>query len=149
MLNATVQRLGDTSIFHLQGRLVIDGYSCSILRNALLGQADAGRLVVNLAQVDRIDAWGLGALLRLRDWAHARGMTFKLMNTMQPVERVLQLTGLNCVFEFCSLRDVFCLLHHAATVMPWALDDQNPADAGGCQVSESRRLQNQQRATSS
>ncbi len=140
MLNVTVQRLSDTCIFHLQGWLVIDGDSCSILRNALLGQADAGRIVINLAQVDRIDAWGLGALLRLRDWAQAKGMTFKLMNTMQQVERMLQLTRLNGVFEFCSLRDWFCLLHHAATVMPWPLQERNPADAGDYQVTESWRL---------
>jgi anti-anti-sigma factor len=129
MLNATVQRLGDTSIFHLQGRLVIDGDSCSILRNGLFGQADASRIVINLAHIDRIDAWGLGALLRLRDWAHTRGMTFKLMNTMHQVERMLQITRLNCVFEFCSLRD-FCLLHHAAAEMPWPVEEPNPADAG-------------------
>ena len=139
MLSATVQRLGDTSIFHLQGRLVIDGDSWSILRNALLGQADASRIVINLAQVDRIDAWGLGALLRLRGWAHARGMTFKVMNTMYEVERILQLTRLNGVFEFCSLRDLFCLLHHAAIVMPWSLEERNPADTGGYQLSESWR----------
>ncbi len=140
MLNATVQRLGDTSIFHLQGRLVIDGDSGSLLHNALLGQADAGRIVVNLAQVDRIDAWGLGALLRLRDWARTKGMTFKLMNTMQQVERMLQLTRLNGVFEFCSLGDLFCLLHHAAMVMPWSLQERNPADTGDYQVTESGRL---------
>jgi anti-anti-sigma factor len=140
MLNATVQRLGDISIFHLQGRLVIGNDTWSILGNALLGQADAGRIVINLAQVDRIDAWGLGALLRLRDWAHTEGVTFKLMNTMQQVERMLQLTRLNGVFEFCSLRDLFCLLQHAAMVMPWSLQERNPADTGDYEVSESWRL---------
>jgi anti-anti-sigma factor len=116
-LQATVQRLGDASVIHLTGRLV-RGEGCSHLRDVVLGQADARMIVLNLAQVDRIDAWGLGVLLRLRDWARSRGTVFKLMNTVHQVERVLQLTRLDRVFEFCSARDQLCLMHRAAADCP-------------------------------
>ncbi len=71
-------------------------------------------IVLNLAQVDRIDAWGLGVLLRLQEWARSRGTAFKLMNIAHQVERVLHLTRLDRGFEFCSVRELFCLMHRAA-----------------------------------
>jgi anti-anti-sigma factor len=111
-LQTTVQRLGDVAVVHLAGRLV-RGEGCSNLRDVVFGQTDAGMIVLNLAQVDRIDAWGLGALLRLREWARSQQITFKLMNTVEQVERLLHLTRLDRVFEFCSVRDQFCLMQGA------------------------------------
>ena len=113
MLEATVQRLGDAAVIHLTGRLVW-GECSSKLRDVALGQADAVTIILNLAEVDRIDAWGLGVLLHLRDWARSRGIVFKLMNTVHQVEQVLHLTRLDRVFEFCSVRELFCLMHRAA-----------------------------------
>ena len=112
-LQATVQRLGDASIIHVTGRLV-RGEGCSHVRDVVFGQADAGMIVLNLAEVDRIDAWGVGVLLRLREWARSQGITLKLMNTVNQVERVLRLTRLDGIFEYCSLCDLFCLMHRAA-----------------------------------
>lgn len=114
-LQATVQRLGDAAVIHLTGRLV-RSEGCSHLRDVVLGQADAATIVINLAQLDRIDAWGLGVLLRLREVARSKRILFKLMNTVNQVERVLRLTRLDDVFEFCSLREQFCLMHRAAVV---------------------------------
>jgi len=108
MLNATVQKLGDATILHFKGRIVI-GDACLILRNAVLGQADSRMLVLDLAQVDRIDAGGLGVLLGLREWARSKAIMFKLMNAGNKVEQVLELTRLDRVFESCSVRDLFCL----------------------------------------
>ena len=112
-LQTSVQRLGDAAVVHLTGRLVW-GEGCSHLRDVVLAQADAGMIVLNLAEVDRIDAWGLGVLLRLRQWARAQGLGFKLMNSVSQVQRVLQLTKLDGVFEFCSVRELVCLMHRAA-----------------------------------
>lgn len=106
MLNATVQKLGDATILHFKGRIVT-GDACSILRNAVLGQAHTGMLVLDLAQVDGIDAGGLGVLLGLREWARSNAIMFKLMNVMNKVEQVFELTGVDRVFEFCCVRDCF------------------------------------------
>ncbi len=111
MLNATVQKLGDATILHFKGRIVI-GDACLILRNAVLGQAHSRMLVLDLAE-----------------WARSNAIMFKLMNAGNKVEQVLELTRLDRVFESCSVRDLFCLLRRAAAMPPWSVDESNPADA--------------------
>lgn len=112
-LEATVQNLGDARVIHLMGRLV-RGESCSKLRDVACSQTDAGTIVLNLAEVNGIDACGIGTLLRVQEWARSKGTGFKLMNTVDQVHRVLLLTQLDHAFEFCSVRDQFCLMHRAA-----------------------------------
>jgi hypothetical protein len=85
-------------------------------------------LVIDLARVERSDAGGLGVLLGLREAASSRAITFKLMNATKRVEEILELTHLQSVFEFCSVWELLCLLHRAAS-MPSSSDDQsNRAD---------------------
>jgi anti-sigma B factor antagonist len=117
MLNATAQKLGDSTVLRCQGRIVI-GDAYAILRNAVLGQTHTQTLILDLAQVDRIDAGGLGVLLGLREWAYSQAIRFQLMNVMNHVEHVLELTKLDCVFEFCSVEDVLHLLHSTAAIAP-------------------------------
>jgi anti-anti-sigma factor len=127
MLNTTVQELGDATILHFEGRIVT-GDACSILRNAVLGQAHTRMLVLDLAHVDSIDAGGLGVLLGMRDWARSNAIMFKLLHAMNKVEQVFELTKLDRVFEFCSARDLFGLLCQAAAMAPWSVDQSSPAD---------------------
>lgn len=124
MLNVTVQKLGDTTVLQCQGRVVI-GDACTILRNGVLGQAHTRMLVLDLAQVDRIDASGLGVLLGLRKWARSNAIRIRLMNVMNQVEHVLELTKLDRVFQFCSVRDMFHLLQPATAIAPWSVDQAN------------------------
>jgi anti-sigma B factor antagonist len=124
MLNATVQKLGDTTVLRCQGRIVI-GDAYTILRNAVLGQTHPRMVVLDLAQVDRIDAGGLGVLLGLREWAYSHAIRLRLMNVMNQVEQVLELTKVDRVFEFCSVRDMFHLLHPAEAMAPWSVDQAN------------------------
>src|SRR5271154_5091919 len=109
MLNVMVQKLGDSTVVRCHGRIVI-GDAYRILRNAVLRQTHNRTLVLDLAQVDRIDAGGLGVLLGLREWAYSHAIRFRLMNVMNQVELVLELTKLDRVFEFCSVEDMFDLL---------------------------------------
>ena len=127
MLKIIVQKLGDISVLRCHGRIVA-GDAGSILRNAVLSQGLTGMLVIDLARVERIDAGGLGILLGLRESARSRAIMFKLMNATKRVEEILELTHLQSVFEFCSVRELLCLLHRAAS-MPSSSDDQsNRAD---------------------
>src|SRR4029077_10739939 len=121
MLSATVQKLGDTTVLRCQGRIVI-GDAYTTLRSAALSQTHTRMLVLDLAQVDRIDAGGLGVLLGLREWASSDAISLRLMNVMNQVDQVLELTKLDRVFEFCSVRDIFHLLHPGAAVVPWSVD---------------------------
>jgi anti-anti-sigma factor len=101
------------------------GDAYAILRNAVLSQTCTRMLVLDLAQVDRIDAGGLGVLLGLRQWAYSHAFKLRLMNVMNQVEQVLQLTKLDRVFEFCSVRDMFCLLHPEAAMAPPSVEPAN------------------------
>jgi len=124
MLNATAQKLGDSTVLRCQGRIVIrDAYA--ILRNAVLRQTHTRTLILDLAQVDRIDAGGLGVLLGLREWACSHAIRFQLMNTTNQVEHVLELTKLDRIFEFCSVEDMFQLLHFAAAIAPLSVEQAN------------------------
>ena len=85
-------------------------------------------LVIDLARVERIDAGGLGVLLAVRELAGSRAITFKLMNATKNVKEILELTHLQRVFEFCSVRELFCLLHRAASMPSWSADQSNQTD---------------------
>jgi hypothetical protein len=84
--------------------------------------------VIDLARVDRIDAGGLGVLLGLRESACSSAIMFKLMNATKRVEEILELTHLERVFEFCSVRELFCLLHRAASTPSCSAEQYNEAD---------------------
>jgi anti-sigma B factor antagonist len=127
MLKITVQKLGDTSVLRCQGRIVA-GDAGSILRSALLSQRQTTMLVIDLARVERIDAGGLGLLLGLRESARSNAIMFKLMNATKRVEEILELTHLQHVFEFCSARELLCLLHRAASMPSFFADQSDLAD---------------------
>jgi anti-anti-sigma factor len=127
MLKITVQKLGDIHVLRCHGRIVA-GDAGSILRNAVLNQRHTGMLVIDLARVERIDAGGLGVLLGLRELARSRAIIFKLMNAPKRVEEILELTHLQTVFEFCSVRELFCLLHRAASMPSYSADEFNRTD---------------------
>ena len=127
MLKITVQKLGDIDVLRCHGRIVA-GDAGSILRNAALSQRHAAMLVIDLALVECIDAGGLGVLLGLRESARSRAIMFKLMNTTKRIEEILELTHLQHVFEFCSVRELFCLLHRAACMPSRSADQSNRAD---------------------
>ena len=127
MLKITIQKLGGTSVLRCHGRIVA-GDAGSILRSAVLSQRHSRMLVIDLAQVERIDAAGLGILLGLRESARSSAITFKLMNATKRVEEILELTRLQRVFEFCSVRELFCLLHRAASMPSCSADQSDRAD---------------------
>jgi len=112
MLRITVNRLGQATILQCRGRIVV-GDGCESLRQAVL-QTRSRMLVLDLANVNMVDAGGLGVLLELRQWAAARSVRIKLINTTGYVNRVLELTGLDRVFDFCTVRDWMALLCCAA-----------------------------------
>jgi anti-anti-sigma factor len=134
MLNATAQKLGDSTVLQCQGRIVI-GDAYAILRNAVLRRTHTRTLILDLARVDRIDAGGLGVLLGLREWAYSHAVRFQLMNVMNQVEHVLELTKLDRVFEFCSVGDMLHLLQVAAAGAPRSVDQANQRIMKDCKYS--------------
>ena len=101
MLKGHAEKLSKVTILHFQGRIV-SGEATTTLREAVVAQVHACAVVLDLAQVDVIDAGGLGALLELREWTQAKGIEFRLINVTRLVRQVLEITRLDTVFKIES-----------------------------------------------
>ena len=100
MLTINVENFDEITIVHCQGRIV-RGYDHVLLCHAA---HQVGRnMVLDLAQVDAIDAAGIGALVSLQ----AAGVYLKLVNPTRPVREILKLTELDTIFEICESHSTF------------------------------------------
>ncbi|HSQ20178.1 MAG TPA: STAS domain-containing protein [Blastocatellia bacterium] len=104
MLKVSAEKLGSVALLHFEGRIVND--AATPMREAVLSQADACAIFLDLAKVDVVDASGLGVLLELREWSQARGIELRLINVTKLVRQVLELTRLDSVFKTDSQREV-------------------------------------------
>jgi anti-sigma B factor antagonist len=100
VLKVHAQKIGDTVILRLRGRIVIG--ETATLRGAVGSRSDAGAVVLDLARVSGIDARGLGVMLELREQLQSKGIEFRLMNVTRLVRQVLEVTRLDSVFETSS-----------------------------------------------
>jgi anti-anti-sigma regulatory factor len=82
MLKVHAQKYGDVTIICLRGGVVTGDIA------------------------SRIDAGGLGVLLELREHLQSRGIRFSLMNITELVQKVLEISHLNSVFEVLSEAEV-------------------------------------------
>ena len=57
---------------------------------------------MHLAEVDLIDAGGLGTLIFCKTMAHVAGIELILMNPTERTRELLKLTNLDSVFEICE-----------------------------------------------
>jgi anti-anti-sigma factor len=110
MLRANTLKIADNIIVRCQGGILV-GEDFAALRSAVMKDASAKMVVLDMAGVKRIDAGGLGLLLGLREWAGKTLTQFKLMNVRPKVERVIKVARLDGVFEFWTVRDMFDLIH--------------------------------------
>ena len=112
MLSVTVQKEGKVTVFQCQGRIVT-GDDAMLLRDLVLSQTDPGTTVLDLARVNSIDAGGLGLLLDLRARTQAKGIQLTLVNVTGRVQRILELTNLECAFEIRATGEAVSLPYHA------------------------------------
>ena len=95
MLTVPVHNLAGIVVLRCQGRLV-RGEESALLCAAV---RQYGReVVLDLTDVNSIDAAGIGALVSLQ----AAGIYLKLMNPSDLVRTLLRITGLRSVFEICG-----------------------------------------------
>jgi anti-anti-sigma factor len=92
MLTVTTEHFGNETILRCVGRIV-RGQETAILCAAI--EEHERDLVVDLAEVDAIDAAGIGLLVSLQ----AAGIYLKLVNPSKQVREVLRVTQLESVFE--------------------------------------------------
>ncbi len=90
MLKVSVNHVGNAAILKCEGRIV-RGEESTLLC-AAIGSSEA---ILDLSAVDAIDAAGVGMLVSLQ----AAGVYLTLLNPNESVSAVLQLTGLDSVFD--------------------------------------------------
>ena len=109
MLTIDVERTGDVAVIRCAGRIV-RGAEVRTLRNRVFSEKDIRILVLDLTDVETLDAGGLTALLSLRQWASSRKVQLKLVNPSHFVNQVLTRTGLDHVFEVSSFDHALLVL---------------------------------------
>jgi anti-anti-sigma factor len=117
MLNVNVQECGDATVLRCDGQIVA-GDESMILRAAVVTNSNSKRVVLDLAEVDRVDAGGLGLMLQLVLWTRSRGVELKLMNLASRVERFFKLVRVDRVFTTCSAEEINGLCSRAADLEP-------------------------------
>jgi len=118
MLTIDVEKNGEVAVVHCSGRLVRGVEVCS-LRTAVVSQKTTRIVILDLSQVEFMDAGGLNSLVSLHHWTRNHGIQLKLVQTSGLVREMLTRTHLNRLFDMASLRDAMVILsgmdcsHHA------------------------------------
>ena len=117
MLTIDVEKTGDVAVVRCVGRIV-RGAGIRTLRDAVLSEKNVRIVVIDLSDVETVDAGGLTALLSLQQWARNRNVQLKLVNPSHFVNEVLTRTGLNRVFDISKFEHALFVLsardcHHA------------------------------------
>jgi anti-anti-sigma factor len=119
MLTIDTEKMGDVAVVRCTGRIV-RGEGIRTLRNAVVSETDTRIVVLDLSEVESLDAGGLTALLSLHHWTRSHAIQLKLVNPSNFVREVLERTRLDRVFNISSLHDALqvlgtrdCRQHHS------------------------------------
>ena len=108
MLTVRSDRAGDVAVIKCVGRIVRGQEN--ILRDAVLEEKLARVIVVDLSEVDSIDAGGLTLLVDLHRWTENNHSHLKLVNPRSFVHQMLTRTHLSCVFDISSFNEALAVL---------------------------------------
>lgn len=108
MLTVKNERVGDVVIIKCAGRIVRGQETA--LRNAVLQEKLARMVVLDLTDVELIDAGGLNLFVYLHRWTEDNRTHLKLVNPRPFVREMLTRTHLNCVFDISSFHDVLSVI---------------------------------------
>ena len=103
MLTIDVERTGDVAVVRCAGRIV-RGQEVHTLRTAVIGEKNSRIVVLDLTEVESIDAGGLNTLVSLHEWSRSRGVQLKLVNPSHFVKEMLTRTKLDRVFDISTFR---------------------------------------------
>jgi anti-anti-sigma factor len=108
-LQFQVERLQDVAVVNCSGRMV-RGPALDQFRRRIEQLERVRVLVLDVSEVDRLDAGGLSALLLARRWAMQKGAKMKLVNPPPFFRKILEVTHLAPVFEISSLKEAIFIL---------------------------------------
>ncbi len=108
-LRYQVERIGDVAVVRSAGRMVrgvqLDGFRRRIEQ---LGSVRV--LVLDVSELQQVDAGGLGTLLLIRRWSMQNSARLKLVNPPAFLRGLLEATHLRSIFEISSLEDAIYIL---------------------------------------
>ncbi len=99
----------DVAVVRCSGRMV-RGTSLDEFRRGIERLEHLRVLIVDLSDIEQLDAGGLGTLLLVRRQARMNCVQMKLVNPNPLVLRLLHATRLTTVFEISSLEEALCIL---------------------------------------
>ena len=108
MLTVRSERADDVVVVKCAGRIV-RGQEAA-LRNAVLQEKFARVVVLDLSDVESIDAGGLNLFVYLHRWTESNRTHLKLVNPRPFVRQMLTRTHLNCVFDISTFDDALEVL---------------------------------------
>ena|SRR5208282_4686476 len=108
-LQYQVECLQDVAVVNCSGRMV-RGAALDELRRRIEQLGRIRVLVLDVSEVEQLDAGGLGTLLLVRRWAMQRSAKLKLVNPPLFFRRLLEATHLAPVFEISSLKEALSIL---------------------------------------
>ena len=100
MLKVHAKKSDSVEVLCLEGQ-IING-DTETLRSAVEFASDVSDIILDLSNVNLVDAHGLGVLLQLREQTLASGIHFELINVNENLSRVFEITRLDTVFEIHS-----------------------------------------------
>src|ERR1700675_108741 len=108
-LKFQVECLQDGAVVNCSGRMV-RGLALDEFRRRMERLERVRMLVLDVSEVDHLDAGGLGALLVVRRWAMRNAVKMKLVNPPVFFRRLLEATHLTSLFEISSLKEAISIL---------------------------------------
>lgn len=108
-LKFQVEFLQDVAVVNCSGRLV-RGAALDQLRRRIEELERVRVLVLDVSEVEQVDAGGLGTLLLIRRWAARNDARMKLVNPPAFFRNVLEATHLAPLFDISSLKEAISIL---------------------------------------
>jgi anti-anti-sigma factor len=108
MLTVKNEHAGEVAIVRIAGRIV-RGQETT-LNSAVLEEKRARMIVLDLSDVEALDAGGLTLLVSLHRWAGSNQIHLKLANPRPFVYEMLTRTHLDCVFDISSFDQALAVL---------------------------------------
>jgi anti-anti-sigma factor len=108
-LQYQIERIEDVAVVRCAGRMV-RGSALDAFRREIESLAHVRVVVLDLSEIQQVDAGGLGTLLLVRRWAVQNSARLKLVNPPTFFRRMLEATCLSSVFEISSLMDALSIL---------------------------------------
>ena len=122
-LYINIEQTADVAVLQCAGRMV-RSQALSLLKDAVTSLSRLRVVVLDLSEVEMLDAGGLGMLVSLHNWACVNGIQLKLVKPSKLVRQMLELTRLTSVFHISSVEDViqiFCIGNQANKSMVGAV----------------------------